>query len=200
MWNIFRQLITKKTERETALHPKYKKLIELVTHIDGKPLYQFRNLLDMPHVRYNYVSRFSTEFNMHIDAETLKESLVQCEDALNGSSPKLTKAIQILMILKEQVNSMLSLDASYRLASCVYFWQDEDLNDYDYEIGDAKIHLFKKMKFDDFFLSQPMSDFLPQMNLSVEDLHFCFESEKQRRKLLSLISKNRPLVTDVRTT
>jgi len=184
----------KSKERATAIHPKYKKLIEKIADIDGKSLYQFKNLLDMPHARFNHVSRFSTEFNMRLDAITLRESINECEGALNGSSPNLTKAIQILMILKEQINSIISIDGSYRLASCVYFWKDEDLNDYDFEVGDEKIKLFKKMSFDDFFLSQPMNSFLPQMTLLTEDLRISLESERQRKKLLSLILKNKPLI------
>lgn len=176
----------------TAIHPKYKKLVEKIAEIDGRGLYMFKSLLDMPHIRYNHCSRFSTEFNMKLDSEILRESISQLRELLIEPTKKsLTKASEILILLDEHTKMLISIDSSYRLASCVYFWEDEDLNDYDFLIGDEKIELFKKYKFDDFFLSEPMNRFLPQMNLSVNDLHIYSRYEKELQKLLSSTLKDK---------
>ena len=174
----------KKTETpRTIIHPDYKKLVEHVTTIEGRKLYKFRNLLDMPHDRYNKCTRFSTEVNMRLDSETLKESLTQIIDFANQGN--FTKVLGLVHILMEMTNMLISIDASYRLASCVYFWDNEDLTDYDFEIGDHKISLFKKMRLDDFFLKEPMKNFLPQMNISEPGLEAYLVQEKEFKKILS---------------
>lgn len=179
MINLF-----KKTETpHTIIHPDYKKLIEYVTTIEGRKLYKFKNLLDMPHDRYNKCTRFSTEVNMRLDSETLKESLEQIIEFANQGN--FTKVMGVVHILMEMTNMLISIDASYRLASCVYFWDNEDLTDYDFEIGDHKISLFKKMRLDDFFLKEPMKNFLPQMSISEQGLEAYLLQEREFKKILS---------------
>lgn len=165
----------------TAIHPVYKKLIEKIATINGRNLFAFKSLLDMPHNRYNKCTRFATEFNMRLDSEILRNSI---DSALNAANEgNFTKVIGILTLLDEHTNMLISVEASYRLASCAYFWEDEDLTDYDFEIGDDKIKEFKKVKLDDFFLSEPMNKFLPQMNLSVTDLVRSSQYEKELKEL-----------------
>lgn len=188
MLNWIKRLFKKEPQLNTAIHPDYKKLIEKVTTIKegkfkGRTLYQFKSLLDMPHKRYNSCSRFSTEFNMRLDADTLKKSI---DAALNQANEgNFTKVIGILQILNEHTRMLISLNASYRLASCVYFWKDENLDDYDFEIGDEKINLFKEIGFESFFLTKPMSDFIAPTNLSADDLRVCSQYEKELQSLHS---------------
>lgn len=190
MLKLLRKFIRPKSN--TAIHPKYKKLVEKIATVDGKGLYMFKSLLDMPHSRYNHCSRFSTEFNMKLDSDILRESITQLRELLIEPTKKaLTKASEILMLLDEHTKMLISIESSYRLASCVYFWEDEDLNDYDFLIGDHKIELFKKYNFGDFFLSEPMNRFLPAMNLSVNDLHIYSRYEKELGKLLSSTLKSK---------
>lgn len=183
MNNILHYLDFLKPKANTAIHPDYKTLIEKVAKIKGRQLYQFKNLLDMPHDRYNKATRFVTEFDMRIDADILKKSIQDCLKYSNEGN--FTKVIGILNLLEEHTNMLISIEASYRLASCIYFWKDENLNDYDFEIGDEKITLFKEMGFDSFFLSKPMNNFIPAMNLSDQDLRGFSQYEKELRKLLS---------------
>lgn len=178
---IFFDRIFKRTKINTAIHKDYKRLIERVAIIDGRDLYMFTNLLDMPHNRYNKCTRFSTEFNMRLDANTLKVALKKCLESANKGN--FTNVISILSVLNEQTEMLISVEASYRLASCVYFWENEDLTDYDYEIGDDKIRKFRKIKFDDFFLNAPMNNFLPQMNLSAADIESYLVYEKELKNL-----------------
>lgn len=171
-----------KPKPNTAIHPKYKTLIKKVAKIKGRQLYQFKNLLDMPSNRYNQCSRFTTEFTMRLDADILKTSIKDCLEYCNEGN--FTKVIGILTLLQEHTNMLLSLSASYRLASCVYFWEDENLDNYDFEIGDEKIKLFKEMGFESFFLTAPMNNFVPQMNISAQDLEAYSLYEKELQKLL----------------
>ena len=132
--------------------------------------------------------RFSLEFNMHLDLDMLNNTIDSVMDDLTMLDPNNIVSIkrktqELLTNLKRLTELTISVDASYRLASCSYFWIDEDLTDYDYEIGDEKIKLFKQMKFDDFFLSEPMNRFLPQINMSAQDLEVFSNLEKQRKRI-----------------
>jgi hypothetical protein len=178
----FIKRLFKKPLPNTAIHPKYKTLIEKVAKIKGRQLYQFKNLLDMPSSRYSQCSRFTTEFTMRLDADILKTSIKDCLEYANEGN--FTKVIGILTLLQEHTNMLLSLSASYRLASCVYFWYDENLDNYDFEIGDEKIRLFKEIGFESFFLTKPMNNFVPQMNISAQDLEAYSQYEKELKKLL----------------
>jgi hypothetical protein len=178
----FIKRLFKKPLPNTAIHPKYKTLIEKVAKIKGRQLYQFKNLLDMPSNRYSQCSRFTTEFTMRLDADILKTSIKDCLEYANEGN--FTKVIGILTLLQEHTNMLLSLSASYRLASCVYFWDDENLDNYDFEIGDEKIRLFKEIGFESFFLTKPMNNFVPQMNISAQDLEAYSQYEKELKKLL----------------
>ncbi len=183
MINYFKNLFKKEPQPNTAIHPEYKKLIEKVTTIKGRTLYQFKSLLDMPHKRYNACTRMNTEFTMRIDINILQKSISDCMKFINAGN--ITKVASILTILQAHTEMALSLKASYRLASCVYFWEYEDLDDYDFEIGDEKIKLFKEIGFDSFFLSKPMNNFLPPINMSAEDLKVYSQYEKELESLLS---------------
>lgn len=192
--SFFRYLINlfKKGKPTTALHKEYKSLIEPVKSFDGRMLYKFKSLLDMPHMRYNNCNRFAEEFNLRLEIDELQKSLETIQDlAFSDQKPdiKLKKINTIIDGLLIQTKMSISIDASYRLASCVYFWEDESLEDYDFEIGDAKIELFKKEGFENFFLKKPMNQFLPQMNLSLQDLEVFSRIEKERKKLMQSILK-----------
>ena len=173
----------KKPRPKTAIHPVYKKLVERVASIDGRDLYQFKSLTDMPINRHHMCDRFSVEFGLRLDAQILSNAIDEMQKAINKGD--VTKVAGILAILKEQTNMLISIESAYRLASCVYFWDNEDLTEYDFDIGDEKMKLFKKMKFDDFFLSEPINKFLPLMSLSAQDLEICLKIEQELKKLMS---------------
>jgi hypothetical protein len=188
MIEYIKNLFKKDPQPNTAIHPDTKRLIEKVETIKkgkfkGRTLYQYRSLLDMQHKRYNTCTRLSTEFSMRLDVDTLKKSI---DSALKfANEGNFTKVIGILHILNAHTQMLISLDASYRLASCVYFWIDENLDDYDFEIGDEKIAVFKEIGFESFFLSKPMNSFITQMSLSADDLRVCSQAEKELQSLLS---------------
>lgn len=175
--------IFNKPKPHTALHPDYKKLIEPAFEIEGRQFYAFKNMLDMPHLRYMNATKFSTEFEMRITASTLSDLLEKAID--NADKGNFTKVISILAIIKEKTDMLISLNASYRLASCVYFYIDENLDDYDYDIGDEKIKLFKEYGIEDFFFGKPMKRFIPDLDISAKDLKLYSQYERELNYLVS---------------
>lgn len=199
MNNILHYFDYFKPKDNTAIHPKYKTLIQKVIKIKGRQLYQFKNLADMPHNRFTKATRFQTEFEMRIDADIVKTynkkvkglflQILESED-LKKTRTSAHRGLMLNETLDMNLDMLLSLDASYRLVSCAWFWEDENLDDYDFEIGDNKISLFKEEKLESFFLSKPMRDFLPQMNISAQDLRAFSQYEKELKKLLFKQLKN----------
>lgn len=190
MINLFKKAVKQKT----IIHPDYKRLIEYVTTIEGRKLYKFKELADMPHGRYLYCTRFSTEMNMRLDAQTSQDIDERIMDYFLTEKPtKKDKrvAMDVLSTRMQMTKMLISGEVSYRLASCVYFWKDEDLTEYDFAIGDEKIELFKKVNFDDFFLTEPMKNFFPQTHISVQDLKVFSSQEKEMKKLLTGILKGK---------
>lgn len=190
MNNFFKNVFARDQTIKTAIHPDYKTLIEKVKVIKGRQLYKFKSLLDMPHNRYNKATRAVTEFDMRLDAQTSIEIDKKIIDIIDSDKIKISEIASLVKTRIAMTEMLISIDASYRLASCVYFWKDEDLDDYDFEIGDEKITLFKEIGFESFFLSKPMNNFIPQMNLSAQDLSAFSQYEKELKKLLSKQLKN----------
>lgn len=190
MIKYIKNLFKKEPQPNTAIHPDTKRLIEKVVTIKkgkfkGRTLYWYKNLIDMQHNRYNACTRSSTEFNMRIDAETSKEIDEQILEELNREKIRRTAITNLVQNRLERTKMLISIKASYRLASCMYFWIDENLDDYDFEIGDEKIQVFKEVGLESFFLSKPMNNFLPQISLSVGDLRAYSQIEKELDNLLS---------------
>jgi hypothetical protein len=181
MINLFKKPLN------TSIHKDYKKLIEYVDTLEGRKLFKFKELADMPHGRYNFCTRFSTEINMRMDAETSKDIDEEIYTYFMLDKPGIKdkkKAMELIRTRIQMSEMLISGEASYRLASCVYFWETEDLTDYDYAIGDEKIEIFKRNNFDNFFFTEPMKNFLPQMDISARDLKVFSSQERELKKLL----------------
>lgn len=174
----------------TSIHPKYKTLIQEVREIGGRMLYEFKDLLDTPHNRYNNFDRFSLEFKMRLDLETSIDLDKKIKANIEkGTQKAILDIYQIADHRIRMAEMTLGLEHSYRLVSCAWFWEDEDLDDYDFEIGDEKIRLFKKEGLESFFLSKSMRKFLPQVNISADVLKACSRYEKEYQSLLTGLLK-----------
>jgi len=187
MINLFKNTAKIANLPRTSIHPDYKRLVEFVDTLEGRELYKFKELSDMPHGRYNFCTRFSTEVNMRLDADTSREIDEELYTYFLLDKPGIKdkkKAMELLRTRITMSDMLISGESSYRLASCVYFWKDEDLTDYDYAIGDEKIDIFKRTNFDNFFLTEPMKNFLPQMDISAQDLKVFSSQERELKKLL----------------
>jgi len=174
----------------TSIHPVYKHLIQEVIEIDGRMLYEFKDILDMPHNRYNNFDRFSLEFKMRLDLETSIDLDKKIKENIEkGTQKAILDIYQIADHRIRMAEMTLGLEHSYRLVSCAWFWKDENLDEYDFEIGDEKIRLFKKEGLESFFLHKSMKKFLPQINISVDVLKACSRYEKQYQSLLTDLLK-----------
>jgi len=189
---IFGYEIRKVKDNKTCLHPVFKTVTEFAFEIDGKEFYQFKNMLDMPAPRYQRIQEFIREAEMRITSKELNETVDLVKDALNKG--KVTDAIVLLTIIENLSNLYIETDTFYRLFTCLFFDLDEDITDYDFDYNEDKIKLFKSQPATAFFFNQPMKRYLPQIDISVEDLEVFLKqtkvSEQYASKLKSDYTKN----------
>lgn len=170
----------RRIQKNTKFHPDYRLKTEFAFKLGDTEYFWFNSLLDMPTKRYQKVSQFITETDLRLSRTDVKDYIEVIEKALNEGN--VTRAIMMLGEMKYQNDMFIETDTFYRLYSCVFFTADEDLTDYDFEIGDKKIEEFKKHKIEDFFLTEPCKKFLPQVTISAEDLNLFLKLSETRKK------------------
>ncbi len=173
---IFGYEIRKVKDNKTCLHPVFKTATEFAFEIDGKEFYQFKNMLDMPAPRYQRIQEFIREAEMRITSKELNETIDLVKDALNKG--KITDAIVLLTIIENLSNLYIETDTFYRLFTCLFFDLDEDITDYDFDYNDDKLKLFKSQPATAFFFNQPMKSYLPQIDISAQDLEVFLKQTK----------------------
>ena len=141
--------ITKLPKKGTNVF-NFKDKTELAFTIKGIDYYQFITLGDMPTLRYYQCTQFLTEMDMRVDRETLLEFLKTSMEELDKGN--ISRSIVLQNALLEQAEMLIEKDTFYRLASCVFFTKDENLEEYDLDLGDKKIEAFLEDGVSGFFL------------------------------------------------
>ena len=174
--------------RKTCLHPEFKTLTKFAFDIDGREFYEFASILDMPPARYFKAEELIREAQMCITVSDLKEILIESINGLNKG--EITKSILLQNAILHRCDQFLETDTYYRLFSCLFFDLEEDLTDYDYDYNVEKIELFKNDPIGSFFLRMPMKKYLPQADISAEDLAIFLKQSEVSRKYLQKIRLN----------
>ena len=187
MINLFK----KPPKQVTRLHPELKKLIQLAfTLKDGDKkikFYQFKDHDNMPASRYESLNIFLEDRDRGMSRE---EGLHWCEQTLEEINKNtlegLSNAIVIQKYLKYCYELSLDVNLVMRLVTCAYFFEDEDLLTYDWDLADYKMELFKDHGLNAFFLSKPFLKYLPITQLSPKDMETL---KKQSEIKLSLLKE-----------
>ena len=120
----------------------------------------------MPKDRFRKANELLINCEWSISTEDLKDYSQKIRQANDKAN---TKAVdKVLDALDYSISLFIDTDVYMRLFSCAFFTLDEDLTDYDYDIGEQKMRAFKKHGIPSFFLKEPISRYLPQINLSKE--------------------------------
>ena len=181
-------LVLSKPKAKTALHPQYKTLTEFAFKIDGVEYYEFATLGDMPPERYKKMQDIMVQCDWRMTIDDIKELVKLQRDAVNKG--KLTDVVEVIQGFEYCLGLYLETDLFMMLFSCVFFTLDEDLSDYDYDIGAKKIEAFKKHGIPDFFLKTPVKKWLPVTDISKQDIEtFSKMTSVKRSYLLSLKQK-----------
>lgn len=155
-------------KKETALHPEYKKSIQYAFTIDGEDYYEFINLGDMPQERYKKFNDLATQCDWRMSIDDLKDLLDLQKKAVNKG--KLTDIMETVNAFEYCLSIYLETDLFMILFSCLFFTKDEDLTDYDHDLGVIKTAKFTKQGIPSFFLSEPVKKYLPLTDISEQDI------------------------------
>jgi hypothetical protein len=173
----------------TCLHPQVKTLTEFAFEIDGREFHQFKNLLDMPPARYQRAEEFIREAEMRITGKDLLKATEAIKKAVNKGD--LTRVVLIVSAMENLCKQFIETDTFYRLFTCLFFDLDEDITDYDFDYNEEKLKLFKSQPRNAFFFTQPMKNWLPQIDLSEQDLEvFLVQTEAHKKHLLSFLDSD----------
>jgi hypothetical protein len=181
-------LVLSRPKKETALHPEYKKSIQFAFTIDGEDYYEFTNLGDMPQERYKKFNDLATQCDWRMSIDDLKDMLALQKKAVNKG--KLTDIMDILNAFEYCLSIYIETDLFMVLFSCLFFTKDEDLTDYDYDLGVIKTAKFKQNGIPSFFLSEPVKKYLPQVDISEQDMKvFSGQTSVKKEYLQSTIQR-----------
>lgn len=146
-----------------------KNAIQFVFECEGVKYYKFTNELNMPVDRALSASDVYAEMELKVDSEFITSHCKAINEALNKG--KLTDVAMLNQILERKIKAITNIDLMYKLASVLYFSENENPNVYDYAIAKTKIQSWKRQKdIHAFFLQMPIKDFLPSFNTSEMNL------------------------------
>ena len=139
--------------------------------IDGVKYFHFPDLFNVPAGRYMAVYATYEEFNMRCDANFLGLFTRAIENILSQKKINLQVLAQLNLNLKERLELMPTEDFIYKLCSVLFFDETEALHDHDWEYAKVKIARWKKDPATlSFFLSKPIAELMPSLNMPVENL------------------------------
>lgn len=162
----------KKANEYIEKQVKDKHKIKPVFIHDGVQYFQFEDPFNIAVGRGMAASEFYNEFAMRCSREYLQAHCTALNNCLNNQKAvELTKVAKLTNQLQERLDLIFDVELLYKLASVIYFDENESPYEYDFKYNLEKIAKWKKLKLSDFFLSVPLQDIIPLTNLSEADLN-----------------------------
>lgn len=134
-------------------HPDFYGKIEEAFQANGIKYFCFTGDTSMRYVRYVFLQNFLQEVSMRASLETLGNENRIITAHLDGSKGTINigKALEILSIQRQRYELSFEPDTVYRLASCIFFDETEDLRDWNKPHNENKIAGWKESHTIDFF-------------------------------------------------
>lgn len=149
----------------------------------GLNFWEFVDFNEMPVKRALYSLNFLNEVSQKLTKERLIAFLDAMENTIDSKEGKLTDLLKLVVSLRERTEMIFEPESVYKLASVVYFTENENPNDYSIKQGFENIDVFRTVKDHTFFLSVPIKKCMPQHNLSDDDLLKYLEIAKKINKM-----------------
>jgi len=177
-----------KIKPRTAIHPDIKKKTVFAFTIDGVDYYEFENLIDMPIERYKQFQDLATQCDWRMSIDEIKNLVKAQKEAVNKG--KLTDIMEVIQGFEHCLSIYMETDLFMMLFSCVFFTKDENIYEWDYDIGIEKMEVFKKHGIPDFFLREPVKKYLPVTDISKQDLEvFSRQTNVKKDYLQSILQR-----------
>lgn len=145
-------------------HHDYIGKIDEAFEAAGVKYYCFKQDSDMRYGRYAIMQTFLQEYYLRVDLQTLKADINKLQQWLNPSIKdgkgqlELGKSLELLSIMEQRAQIAFEPDTVYRLASCIYFDENEPLEAYNNDYNQKKITAWKEAKSTDFFFHKLFQD------------------------------------------
>jgi hypothetical protein len=163
MINKIKSLFSKPVWQKES--PKY--VIEKAFTLGGKQYYHINDFINIPCERALMAIQYYNEMEMKVDSKFMTAHVEAILDATNRG--KLTEVAQLTQDLKYRLSTVSDYDTILRLGSIMWFDDNESHLTYDETYNEKKIKEWKKLKVESFFLSVPLKELLPSLNLSKVD-------------------------------
>lgn len=159
--------LNRKGEVFNIYHPDLHGTTEEAFKAGGVTYYRFKDQYKIPAGRYKWVQAYLQESELHMTLETLKDYVRGMKDTINGAKGSINLEILFRYLLNMETRLELAFEPERikRLATVVYFTDDEILSTYDHKQAQKKIEHWEKHKTLDFFLTKPIGELL-HLNIS----------------------------------
>lgn len=159
--------------------PKSEQIIEFAFESGGVKYYRHTSEANIPYRRALKVISIYNELDMKCTRAYLTAHTKAINNILAKTPFKSTDLFELMKLnnqLSERLEFIYDTDLVYKLASVVYFDENENPEDYDWTYNQKKIDKWKKDKsINDFFLTMPIADLVPFL----KDFNMNFDSYSQ---------------------
>ena len=151
--------------------PGSKHIIEYAFSIGKKHFFKFADHLNIPYERGLSCLVYYRELDMNWDRDELKAHGEAVKKILRSNPIDVYKIDQLNSILLQVMDLPKDPELLYKLASVVYFDQEESPEVYEFEYGKKKIEFWKEnASLRDFFLSKPLRELIPYIDYAGENI------------------------------
>lgn len=171
---------TRKSERPIKeIFPNALGIINYAFTLNDTDYYEWADINSIPCERGFQALSFYNELSMRCTREFLKAHCQAVQDVINDNTGiKITKLARLNQVMEERLQLLHEPEIAAKLLSVVYFDESENPHRFDYGHAARKAKIFLEVQLDaemyDFFLSQPITKWIPYLNSSQEDLPtFC---------------------------
>lgn len=137
-------------------HPEIASTIEESFKVAGKQYYTFKKDTIIRYGRYLVLQAFLQEVNFRMSTDTLKTYIAKITESINGTKGTINigTALEYLGHMKNLTELAFEPDTIYRLASCIFFDESEDLRTWDKKHNELKIMAWREDGTIDFFYNK----------------------------------------------
>jgi len=162
--------------KKTYIHPDYNGLTSYAfscvdEHGQNHDFYSFASAADMPTGRFTSFNEFLEDYNRRLDNAELVELFETMKDCMNQNSVEgVTNTMTLINYGLQRTQISMDVDLFMRFQSINFFTQEENLLNYDWDLANWKIEMWKRSGLEAFFLNEQVKKWLPSINLSKNDL------------------------------
>lgn len=165
-------------------NPEFHEKIEPAFVCGTTQYYTFKKDSTMRYGRYLILQGMLQEVNFRMSLDTLKAYLKRLDEELNGSkgTVNIGNALMFIGHMKNLTELAFEPDTVYRLASCLFFDDKEDLRGWDKKHNEDKIRAWRDNGTLDFFYNSLFQEFINLRNTSETDIRVYLDRVEELRK------------------